>query len=131
MGWYGVLKTVHVACVIVSIAGFVARYLLAVRGSPLLRRRLVRVLPHVNDTLLLAAAVGMLIVARWNVLEQAWLMAKITGLLAYIVFGTFALRRARTAAGRRAAFAAALLSFAFVVAVALSKNPLGPLAWWT
>jgi uncharacterized membrane protein SirB2 len=63
-----------------------------------------------------------------NPLEQPWLLAKIAGLLAYIVCGTFALRRARSRAGRIGAFAAALVSFAFVVCAALTKSAWGLLA---
>jgi len=82
----------------------------------------------VIDTVLLAAAMGMLWVGAVNPLAQPWLLAKIAGLLAYIVFGSFALRLAKSTAGRMTAFVGALASFVFVVCAALTKSAWGPFA---
>jgi uncharacterized membrane protein SirB2 len=128
MSFYVLAKTVHVSCVALSIAGFVARFALAQARPEHLRHRLVRVLPHVNDTLLLAAAVAMLVAARWNVLDMPWLGGKVAGLVAYIVLGSIALKRGRTQRIRAGAFVAALAAFAYVVSVALSKSLAGPFA---
>jgi uncharacterized membrane protein SirB2 len=89
------------------------------------RHKAAAIVPHVVDTLLLAAAIGMLVVARMDPLQHPWLLAKIGGLLAYIVFGTLALKRAKTRAGRNTAFVAALMAFAYVVSAALSKSAWG------
>jgi len=98
-----------------------------VRGRPeWLRHRLARVLPHVNDTVLLAAAIAMLVAAQWNVFDMPWLGAKIAGLLAYIACGTIALRRGRSQRVRAGAFVAALAAFGYVVSVAFSKSAAGP-----
>ncbi len=125
---YTALKHLHVACVVLSICGFVLRFALSTRGSAIVARRFARTAPHVIDTVLLAAAIGMLVAGAMNPLDQPWLIAKIAGLLAYIVFGIFALRRAKSLPGRTGAFTAALASFAFVVAAALTKSAWGPLA---
>ena len=50
------------------------------------------------------------------------------GLLAYILLGTVALKRGRTRGVRLAAFVAAILVYAWIVSVALSKNIAGYLA---
>jgi uncharacterized membrane protein SirB2 len=50
---------------------------------------------------------------------------KIVLLLAYIVLGSFAIKRGRTKAIRVTAFVAALLVFAFLVSVARAHHPLG------
>lgn len=89
----------------------------------------VRVLPHVNDTLLLSAAITMVAVAPLDPLRLPWLSAKIVGLIAYIVFGAVALGPGMPARSRATAFAAALAIFGYVVSVALTKNPLGAGAW--
>ena len=60
--------------------------------------------------------------------SAGWVTAKVIGLLAYILLGTVALKRGRTRGVRIAAFAAAILVYAWIVSVALSKNPLGWLA---
>lgn len=125
---YTALKHLHLGCVVVSICGFVLRFALTTRGSAIVAHRFARTAPHVIDTVLLTAAIGMLVAAKMNPLDQPWLLAKFAGLLAYIVFGTFALRRAKTPAGRLGAFAAALTCFAFVVSAALTKSAWGPFA---
>jgi uncharacterized membrane protein SirB2 len=50
------------------------------------------------------------------------------GLVAYILCGTMALKRARTRAARAAFFAAALLIYLYIVSVALTRSPLGVFA---
>jgi uncharacterized membrane protein SirB2 len=59
---------------------------------------------------------------------HGWLTAKVLGLLAYIVLGSIALKRGRTRGQRILAFAAALLAAAYVVSVALTRDPLGFIA---
>jgi threonine/homoserine/homoserine lactone efflux protein len=61
----------------------------------------VRVVPHVNDTLLLVAAIGLSIVLQQYPFVHAWVTAKVLGLLAYIGLGMFALRRGRSKAPAR------------------------------
>ena len=73
------LLHVHVACVVITGAGFVARGLLMLRDSPLLARRWVRVLPHVVDTLLLSSALGLAVWSHRYPLVDAWLTAKLDG----------------------------------------------------
>jgi len=118
---YGVVKSVHIACVALSGAGFVLRGAWMMRGSPMLARRWVRVLPHVVDTALLASAVALTLNTGQYPLAQDWLTAKLLGLLAYIVLGTLALKRGRTMGIRISAFCGALLAFAYIVAVAITK----------
>jgi uncharacterized membrane protein SirB2 len=60
--------------------------------------------------------------------SAGWVTAKVIGLLAYILLGTVALKRGRTRGVRLAAFAAAILAYAWIVSVALSKNIAGYLA---
>ncbi|MCU0938161.1 MAG: SirB2 family protein [Burkholderiaceae bacterium] len=128
MTLYEALKWVHVGCVIASGAGFVARGALMLAGSPLLEARIVRVAPHVIDTVLLASAVTMAVLAQLSLLAHPWLAAKIVALLVYIVLGSLALRRARTRALRIGALAGAVLAFGYIVGVALTRDPLSWLA---
>jgi uncharacterized membrane protein SirB2 len=53
-----------------------------------------------------------------------WLTAKVCGLLAYIACGAMALRRGRTMRTRAGFLVLALLAFAYIVGVALTRNPL-------
>lgn len=124
LGDYFLLKHTHVTCVALSWLGFFVRGIWMMRGSPLLNARATRILPHVVDTILLASAIALAVLLRLNPLEQPWLAAKITGLIVYIVLGLFALRRGRTRAARIGFWIAAQGVFFYIVAVALTKNPL-------
>jgi uncharacterized membrane protein SirB2 len=124
---YAALKWLHVACVMLSGAGFLARGVLMLAGSELLRTRFVRVAPHVVDSLLLAAAVSIAVLARLSPHEHPWLATKIGGLLLYIVLGSLALRPGRPPRVRALAFAGAVLTFAYIVGTALQRDPLWPL----
>jgi uncharacterized membrane protein SirB2 len=122
------IKSIHVASVCLSIAGFSARGALMLRGSPLLEARFVRVAPHVVDTVLLASAVWLAWFLRVYPFVDGWITAKLLGLLAYIALGTIALKRGRSRRVRAAAFAAALITFGYIVWVAVTRDPRGPLA---
>ena len=119
---YTLLKYLHVACVVLSGTGFVLRGAWMMRGSPMLARRWVRVVPHVVDTVLLASAIALAVMIRQYPLVQSWLTAKVFGLIAYITLGTIALKRGRTRAIRITAFWGALLVFAYIIAVAVTKS---------
>lgn len=123
---YVAIKHLHVACVALSLAGFVARGALMFAGSPLLQARFVRIAPHVVDTVLLASAVWLAwFLGQIPFVNAPWLTAKVLGLLAYIGFGTVALKRGRTRAIRAAAFVLALAAAGYVVSVALARDPAG------
>ena len=123
---YTTLKQLHVLFVALSLGGFLLRGWWMLRESPLLRHRLTRILPHVNDTALLAAGIGLAVITRQYPPAQPWLTAKLAALLLYIGLGTLALKRGRTRAVRIAAFAAALLTFGYMLAVALTRQAWPP-----
>lgn len=117
---YALLKHIHAVAATIVLILFVLRGIWMVTESPMLQRRWVRVLPHVNDTILLLAAIGL---AMFTGLAP-FVIAKILGLGLYIVLGTIALKRGRTKPIRVAAFVAALSVLAYIFAVAIRKTPL-------
>ncbi len=121
---YLALKHLHVTCVVLSGLGFVLRGWWMLAGSPLLKARLAKVVPHVVDTVLLGSALIMAWQSGQYPFVQGWLTAKFFGLLAYIVCGTMALKRARTPRQRGLFLVLALLAYAYIVSVALTRNPL-------
>jgi uncharacterized membrane protein SirB2 len=130
---YLAAKNVHIVCVTLSISGFCLRWLLLMQKSALAGRlagqRWFRILPHINDSILLAAAIVLALSIEQYPCVDSWLTAKIIGLLAYIALGAVTLRNARRNP-RRAVLAgvAAVMVFGWIVSVALSKDPLGILA---
>jgi uncharacterized membrane protein SirB2 len=118
------LKHFHMTCAGLSGALFLLRGTWMLRASPMLQQQWVRIAPHIIDTLLLASAIGL---AAWSHMvpgQQPWLTAKLVALVGYIVLGTVALKRGRTRGVRVAAFIGAIGLFAYIVAVAVTKNPL-------
>lgn len=119
---YILLKHLHLTCITLSIALFILRFFWRKQKSTMLQKKWVKILPHSIDTLLLASAISMAWIASINPLEQSWLAAKILALLAYIVAGTFAIKRAQSARAQNISFALAMLCFAYIIAVAISKQ---------
>ncbi len=123
MNHYLVIKHLHLTCVALSGVGFALRGVWMLMGSARLQSPWVRRLPHLVDSLLLASALALATLSGQWPFEQAWLTAKVLALLLYIVLGSMALKRGPTLIVRAAAFALALLVFAYIVGVALTRNP--------
>lgn len=121
---YLAIKILHVSCVATSYALFVLRGLWMMYLTQWLQQRWVRILPHVVDTVLLGSAVAMALMIRQYPFVAGWLTAKLLALLLYIVLGSVALKRGRTRKQRVAAWFAAQAVFFYIVAVALTRNPL-------
>jgi uncharacterized membrane protein SirB2 len=121
---YEAVKAVHVGTVAITASLFVLRGLWMMAESPQLQQRWVRILPHVNDTLLLASAIALAAMSRQYPFVMDWLTAKLLALVAYIVLGSIALKYGKAKSIRVAAFLAALAVLGYIVAVALGRNPL-------
>ena len=120
---YTLLKLIHVTSVAISFCLFLLRGLWMVNASDMLKRRWVKILPHVNDTVLLLSAIMLAITIQQNPLENSWLTAKVIGLLTYILLGMVALRFGKTRRTKITAWIMALMVFGYIVLVALTKNP--------
>jgi uncharacterized membrane protein SirB2 len=117
------IKWLHVGCAVLSGSGFFVRGILMMRDSALLQARVVKVSPHIVDTLLLLSAIVLASQWGWAALQMPWLLAKIIALLVYIGLGVVALRAGRAKTVRVLAWSAAMLVFAYIVSAALSKTP--------
>ena len=126
---YGLVKIVHQSAVALSLAGFFARGIGSLAGAGWVHGAVARRLPHVVDTVLLVSALLLAWMLRLTPGNAPWLVAKIVGLLLYIALGMVALRPGRPVGLRAGAWLAALLVFGWIVSVALTKNPLGFLAF--
>lgn len=122
MTTYEILKTIHVSCVIISGVLFSYRFVMLNLYPDRTLAKPLKVLPHVNDTVLLTAAIGMLIVVKINPLETPWLLAKIVALLVYVVLGAICLRAKPGSPRQMMFFVAAAATFAYIVWIALSKQ---------
>jgi uncharacterized membrane protein SirB2 len=119
---YEIVKLIHISTVVLTILGFVLRSYWMLTNSPKLQQRLVKVVPHVVDTVLLISGVALIFILNLPVLSQNWLLMKFVALLAYIVLGAIALGRGKTMRARTFGFVLALATFAYIAGVALSKS---------
>lgn len=125
---YALVKYAHVLSAVLSVTGFFLRGILMMRDSPLLNVRWIKVLPHVNDTVLLIAALSLAFMSGQYPFVVGWVTAKVLGVIAYIILGALALRDASTRRMRIVCWLAALAVFGWIVSVALTRQPLGFLA---
>lgn len=125
MSPYQAVKAVHVTCVVLSISAFSVRGAWRLAGRSLPTRGWLRWAPHVNDSVLLAAAIALATMSRQYPVSQDWLTAKVVGLLVYIGLGSLALQDGIGSGRRLAAWLAALSVFAYLVSVAASHDPWG------
>lgn len=120
---YLALKNLHLATLTITLVLFLLRGAWMMADSPRLQVRWVRIVPHVNDTLLLISGIALAVLIQQYPLVHGWLTAKFFALIAYIVLGTLALKRGKTKPQRIAAWFAALLTLGYMVAVALAHDP--------
>lgn len=119
---YESLKMIHIGTAILTISGFMLRGYWMFSDSPILQSKAVKIAPHIVDTVFLASGIALIVTLNLPVLGQPWLLMKFVALGAYIVLGAIALGRGKTMRYRTAAFVLALVTFAYIAGVALSKS---------
>lgn len=121
--WYPALRHAHIGLALTSGTFFLVRGLAAQVGARWPLSAPVRHASMGIDTALLAAAIALLFTLHLNPFVIGWLQAKLVLLVAYIVFGTIALKRGRTRGGRFVAFVVAVACFGALYAVARTHHP--------
>lgn len=124
------IKHAHITLVAASGLLFAVRGAAVQVGQGWAMRPAWRRLSYAIDTLLLGAGASLWVLLQLNPLQNAWLGTKLLLLVLYIVLGSLALKRGRTAAVRRVAYAAALAVYGCIATVALAHHPLGLLRAW-
>jgi uncharacterized membrane protein SirB2 len=125
---FGSIRLLHVSCVILSGGLFMSRGLMRIADSPVVNHRALRAVSYVIDTALLAAGVALAMVLHQYPITDAWLTTKVSLLIVYIALGLYALKLAQQRNTRIVAFLAALLTYAFIIGVAVTHHPAG---WFT
>ena len=116
------IKLFHMSTAFISISFFLVRGIWVFRESPMMTKKWVKILPHVNDTILLTTATLLAINIQQYPFVHAWLTTKVTALIVYIVFGMFALKRAKEMKNKVVFFILALLTFSYIVGIALTRS---------
>lgn len=121
MNAYAILHPLHITLALISGLGFALRgFVRIVQNRPLSAHPLVRVGPHVVDTLLLATGIALWVVVRYSPLAPPWFGVKLLLVVVYIALGITAMRAPNRWTGI-IAYPSALLVFLAVVALALYK----------
>ena len=120
---YATLKTVHIASVVLSFALFAIRGGNVLSGKAAPGGTVLRMLPHVINTVLLASALAMVFITKQWPFVYPWPTVKLLGLVAYVVFGVLAFRGPK---GRQVLFfVLGTVAFLFTASVGLTHHPLG------
>lgn len=124
MSLYETIKIIHITTAVLSFCGFVLRGVWMMQSSLRLQSIGVKIVPHINDTILLVSATVLMVLSLQYPISTAWINAKLIALLVYIILGTIALKRGKTIATRIIAWVLAILVFIYILGVANSKNPM-------
>ncbi|AIR62593.1 siroheme synthase [Enterobacter sp. Ap-916] len=127
MATYFSLKYLHIFTVVISISLFVLRYWWQYRGSVMSGKRWVRIVPHVNDTLLLISGFALVMVTHFYPFtpQGTWLTEKLFGVIIYIALGFIALgKRPRSQQVRWFAFLLGLVVLYIIIKLATTKIPI-------
>lgn len=123
--FYPEIRLVHVAAVIASGVLFALRGIGVLAGGRWPMWAPLRYLTYTVDTVLLTAALMLSTILHQYPFVHGWLTAKVTLLVAYIVLGTMALKRARTRTARAWYFVAAVAVYLTIVSIARAHSPWG------
>lgn len=129
MDYYLVVKKIHMASAVLSFLGFILRGYWMMMGSRLLNAKLTKVLPHIVDTLLLATAIYLVMVSQMYPFAVNWVTAKVFLLIAYILLGTFALKRGKSKKVKIGAFILSVLTISAIFGIASAKPALAFLSF--
>lgn len=118
MSYYPLLKNIHIFIALLSGIGFALRgYLRLVLNRPL-GHPVIRIGPHILDTVLLISGIALWIMVGWPFFS--WLGLKIGLIVGYILLGIAAFRSGHSGPGI-ILYWAALLVFVIIAVIAVHK----------
>jgi len=120
MDWYTLFRHLHITTAVITTVLFTLRIGLDLAGVRW-RQGPLRWLPHVNDTLLLSAAIALVVITPWMPFVHHWLTGKILLLCGYIIAGLYALGEKRPVGQRIAGAFFAYLQLAAIFVLAFLK----------
>lgn len=121
---YAAVKHIHLTAIALSVLLFLLRFLWTIRGSQMLQKKWVKVLPHIVDTFLVLSAATLCVLISQYPFVTPWVTEKLLGLLMYLFMVALALKIAKTGLMRAVGLIGALSWLAFTALVAISKQPI-------
>jgi uncharacterized membrane protein SirB2 len=121
---YQLLISLHVTTAIISLLLFIGRGIWVMQHDPQQRPRWMKWLPHVNDSVLFILGIMLMLMIQQYPVTNSWLTFKLSALVIYILLGMVVMKWAKTRRTRFIAWLSALVVFAYLVGVAITKQPL-------
>ncbi|WP_448567472.1 SirB2 family protein [Thalassotalea ganghwensis] len=115
-------KHLHMTIAVISLSLFTIRFFWTLTKSAQLDKKWVKVVPHVNDTILLLLGIAMAVKLSINPMEQLWLGEKLLAVAAYIFTAFYALKLARNKALQIIGYLGAVGWFMLIVRIAMTKE---------
>lgn len=116
------IKHAHLTFVVITVVLFNLRYFLRVAKPEKALPAVLKIVPHINDTLLLFTGLWAMSTAKWVPFGNAdWLGVKLVLVVAYIMAGSIAMRAAPRTLKSYAGYLAGLACIAAVVYLAYYK----------
>ncbi|WP_075181072.1 SirB2 family protein [Pantoea sp. 1.19] len=127
MAWYPTIKWLHFLTFLITLSLFLLRFYWLQRSPARLQQRWVRIVPHVNDTLLLLSGVVLMVLSGRYPFTPAGaaLTEKLLGVILYIGLGAVVLsRRPRAMKTRWTGFIMALVTLGLIFWLGFTGMPL-------
>lgn len=120
MSPFELIKVIHIVTAIVSIILFCHRAWLELheKSCP----SAYKVLPHINDSLLLILGIVMINMASLDVINTQWLLLKFILIVIYILFGLYSLKWATSMPQRKFGVMMSIGTFVAIILVAVNKQ---------
>lgn len=121
---YEILKHTHLTAIVISFLLFFVRGNLMMRDSGKAKHKVFLIAPHIVNLILIASGISLAVLLHFNPANQPWLAVKLVALVIYIALGILTFKHPKLQT-RKILWLVSLVVFAFIVSVAVSKNPLG------
>jgi uncharacterized membrane protein SirB2 len=120
---YEITKHLHLTFMLLSVLLFLTRFVLTLKASPMLQKKILKIAPHVIDTLWIVSAISLCVMVQQYPFVNAWVTEKLLAFVMYIFMVIFALKLAKTNLMRIIGCVGALSWLAYAGMVAVTKHP--------
>ncbi|MBM95029.1 MAG: regulator SirB [Oceanospirillaceae bacterium] len=120
---YSTLKHAHAGLAYLSALLFFVRFVLLYAGAGLMKSKVIKIIPHVIDTFLLAFAIWLCVLISQYPLTDHWLTVKVLALVLLVGTGTVAIKRKKVWAA-----VVTLGLYGYAIGVAKTHDPMSWLA---
>ncbi|MGL5583884.1 SirB2 family protein [Plesiomonas sp.] len=123
---YMFLKHLHMTTLAISVSLLVLRFIWSLCGAKIMQQRWVKIVPHINDTVLLLSGAGLMVVTGFYPFtpHTVWMTEKLLGVVIYILLGFVALKEGKNKVIRLFALLGALGWIWLIAQLAITKTPL-------